>query len=77
MQTTMILLFGLQGAVILLGLGPLLLVAWMAGAELGSLSWKSFGIVSLMGLVDNVLSDYLYAQAIVLAGKPGGAVVKS
>ena len=73
MQTTMILLFGLQGAVILLGLGPLLLVAWMAGAELGSLSWESFGIVSLMGLFDNVLSDYLYAQAVVLAGKRAGA----
>ncbi|GAB4821840.1 hypothetical protein N2152v2_008886 [Parachlorella kessleri] len=67
-HTTMILLFGLQGTVILFGLGPLLLVAWMAGAGLGSLSWESFGIVSLMGLVDNVLSDYLYAQAVVLAG---------
>jgi hypothetical protein len=65
----MILYFGLSGAVIFLGLGPLLLLLWLAGVRLSTLTWKSFGLVVAMGLIDNVCSDYLYAQEILLAGK--------
>lgn len=39
------LFFGLCGAVVLLGLGPLLVLLWLAGVSLGSLTWQSFGTV--------------------------------
>lgn len=65
----MTLFFGLTGLVILLGLGPLLLVVWLAGVGLGSLTWQSLGMVVAKGLLDNVLSDYLWARAILLVGE--------
>lgn len=52
--------------------GPLLLLAWALGAPLGSLSWRQFGLVVAKGLLDNVLSDYLWARAILLIGEHAG-----
>ena len=65
----MTLFFGLSGLIILLGLGPLLLLLWTLGVDMGTLTWSSFGIVMAMGLIDNVVSDPLYARAIQLAGE--------
>lgn len=62
--------FGLTGLVIFFGMGALLLLLWLAGVGLGSLTWKSFGLVVAKGLLDNVLSDYLWARAILLVGEP-------
>jgi len=33
------------------------------------MSWRVFGLMVLKGLVVNVLSDYLWARAILLVGK--------
>ena len=38
------------------------------GVGLGSLSWRVFGLMVAKGLLDNVLSDYLWARAILLVG---------
>jgi hypothetical protein len=65
----MTLFFGLTGSVIFLGMGPVLLVMWLAGVGLGTLTWKTFGMVLAKGLLDNVLSDYLWARAILLVGE--------
>ena len=35
---------------------------------LGELTLRSFGLVVAKGLLDNVLSDYLWARAILLLG---------
>jgi hypothetical protein len=68
----MMLFFGLTGMVIFLALGPLLLLLWLWGVGLGTLTWKTFGLVVAKGLLDNVLSDYLWARAILLIGAPTG-----
>ncbi|GAB4821963.1 hypothetical protein N2152v2_009009 [Parachlorella kessleri] len=67
-HVSMALFFGLTGSVIFLGLGPLLLLLWLAGVGLGTFTWKTFGLVVAKGLLDNVLSDYLWARAILLIG---------
>lgn len=77
LQTPMTLFFGLTGVVIFLGIGPLLLVLWLAGVGLGSLSWQTFGVVVAKGLLDNVLSDYLWARAILLVGACAHACMHS
>ena len=42
----------------------------LAGVGLGSMSWRVFGMMVAKGLLDNVLSDYLWARAILLLGAP-------
>lgn len=52
--------------------GPIVLLAWALGAPLGTLTWRQFGLVVAKGLLDNVLSDYLWARAILLVGELPG-----
>lgn len=40
----------------------------LLGADLGRMSWGVLGAMVLKGLLDNVLSDYLWARAILLVG---------
>ena len=66
---SMTLFFGFMGGLLFIIIGPLLAVAaTLFHAPLGSLTWASFGLVLLKGLLDNVLSDYLWARAILLVG---------
>eukprot|EP00887_Chlorella_sp_A99_P006449 scaffold3.g6449.t1 len=67
-ETSMTLFFGFMGGLILAAGGPLLGLAAAVGAPLGSLSLRQFGWVVAKGLLDNVLSDYLWARAILLVG---------
>ena len=61
------LFFGLLGAFNAVIFAPLVLVLHFTGAEdLGALSWEIGGLLVGKGLVDNVLSDYLWAQAVLL-----------
>lgn len=64
----MTLFFGLMGGLIFFIAGPILGLQKLLGADLGSMTWKSFGMVVLKGLLDNVLSDYLWARSILLIG---------
>jgi solute carrier family 35 protein F5 len=63
-----LLFFGCMGALIAAGVGAPLAAAWAAGAPLGSLSPRAGGLAVAKGLFDNVLSDFLWARAIVLVG---------
>ena len=45
------------------------------GVGLGSLTWRVFGLMVAKGLLDNVLSDYLWARAILLVGACRSACV--
>jgi solute carrier family 35 protein F5 len=67
--TKMMLFFGYMGALIFCILGPMLLLAWWIGFDLGSLSLHALGLVVAKGVLDNVLSDYLWARAILLIGR--------
>jgi hypothetical protein len=40
----------------------------LSGVGLGVLTWRVLGAMVLKGLLDNVLSDYLWARAILLTG---------
>jgi solute carrier family 35, member F5 len=73
----MTLFFGLMGCAIFLGMGAPLLVLKAAGADLGSLSWRVLGMMVAKGLADNVLSDYLWARAILLVGEDHVMIVLS
>ncbi|KAL4535240.1 hypothetical protein Ndes2437A_g05967 [Nannochloris sp. 'desiccata'] len=64
----MTLFFGFMGGIIFIGVGPILAFAQLLHANLGTLTWASFGMVLAKGLLDNVLSDYLWARAILLVG---------
>jgi solute carrier family 35, member F5 len=64
----MTLFFGFMGGLIFIGVGPILAFAKILHANLGTLTWASFGMVVAKGLLDNVLSDYLWARAILLVG---------
>lgn len=64
----MTLFFGFMGSLIFTIVGPGLGLAKLLGAGLGSMTWTSFGLVIAKGLLDNVLSDYLWARAILLVG---------
>lgn len=66
--TPMTLFFGFMGGMIFVAVGIVLGIVWMAGAALGSLTLSSFGAVIAKGIFDNVLSDYLWARAILLVG---------
>lgn len=65
---SMSLFFGLMGAIIFFVAGPVLLVLWSAGVHLGAVTRESLGLMVVKGLADNVLSDYLWAKAILLVG---------
>ncbi|PSC71079.1 putative vacuolar membrane [Micractinium conductrix] len=67
-DTPMTIFFGFMGMLIFLSVGPLLLLLWLLGANLGIMSWRVFGLMVAKGLADNVLSDYLWARAILLLG---------
>lgn len=43
----------------------------LVGVPLGAMSWKVFGVMVGKGLLVNVLSDYLWARAILLMGAGG------
>ena len=64
----MTLFFGFMGCLIFTIVGPSLGIAKLVGASLGKMTWTSFGLVIAKGLLDNVLSDYLWARAILLVG---------
>lgn len=67
--TSVLLFFGCMGMAIFLGVGLVLATAkLLLGATLGTLRAATFGEVVLKGLLDNVLSDYLWARAILLIG---------
>lgn len=67
-ETPMTMFFGFMGLLIFAFMGPLLLILWLAGVGLGAMSWRMFGLMVAKGLLDNVLSDYLWARAILLLG---------
>ncbi len=64
----MTLFFAFMGLLIALTTGPVLLVLAIAGAPLGSMSLSIFGVLILKGCLDNVLSDWMWARAILLIG---------
>ncbi|KAI7841405.1 hypothetical protein COHA_005022 [Chlorella ohadii] len=67
-ETPMTMFFGFMGLLIFSFMGPLLLILWLAGVGLGAMSWRMLGLMVAKGLLDNVLSDYLWARAILLLG---------
>jgi solute carrier family 35, member F5 len=68
-KTPMTLFFGYMGGLILMSIGPILVILHVLGAmSWGALSWKIFGAMVVKGLLDNVLSDYLWARSILLVG---------
>ena len=67
--TKMMLFFGYMGALIFCCLGPMLFLAWWIGFDVGTLSLHALGLVLAKGVLDNVLSDYLWARAILLIGR--------
>ncbi|KAL6766447.1 hypothetical protein ACKKBG_A36035 [Auxenochlorella protothecoides x Auxenochlorella symbiontica] len=66
--TSVLLFFGYMGSIIFVCGAALGLVALLAGAGLGTLTWPVFWAIVAKGLLDNVLSDYLWARAILLIG---------
>ena len=61
------LMFGYMGLSNLVLLAPVVLAVLLAGAEsLANMSWKVFGLLVCKGLLDNVLSDYLWMRAVLL-----------
>jgi len=61
--------FGFMGLIIMVGLAPLLLVLALAGrATLLAAGPGTYGWAVLKGLFDNVLTDYLWARAVILVG---------
>ena len=71
------LFFGLLGAFNAVIFAPLVLVLHFTGAEdLGALSWEIGGLHVGKGLVDYVLSDYLWAQAVLLTSPSAVSTVR-
>jgi len=68
-RVPMSLFFGLLGALIFSVGGLVLALLRIFGVHLGTLTWRTFGLVVAKGLLDNVISDYLWARAIMLIGK--------
>lgn len=63
----MALFFGLLGSFNMVLLGPIVLALHLSGVEsLVSLALPVLGLIVLKGLADNVLSDYLWAWAVLL-----------
>mmetsp|Transcript_12133 Transcript_12133/g.31079 ORF Transcript_12133/g.31079 Transcript_12133/m.31079 type:complete len:369 (+) Transcript_12133:191-1297(+) len=62
-------LFGFMGLLILVGMGPVLLALQADGAlHLQDVAADVYGWALLKGLFDNVLTDYLWARAVILVG---------
>ncbi|KAG8471245.1 hypothetical protein KFE25_009666 [Diacronema lutheri] len=69
------LFFGLLGAANAIALLPVVLVLHVTGVEpLGELSAKLMCMIVVKGLFDNVLSDFLWAKAIVLTSPTAATV---
>lgn len=69
LQVSMLLFFGYVGVVNLLGVAPIILVAQLLEwIDLGSLGLHALGLTVAKGLFDNVLSDCLWARAVLLVG---------
>lgn len=65
----MLLFFGYVGVINLVGIAPVILLAQLVGwIDLGALGWHAIGLTVVKGLFDNVLSDYLWARAVLLVG---------
>jgi solute carrier family 35, member F5 len=64
----MTLFFAFMGVLIALTTGPVLLFLVIVGVPLGSMSLSIFGMLILKGCLDNVLSDWMWARAILLIG---------
>jgi solute carrier family 35 protein F5 len=71
---SMTLLLGYIGAISLLPLGPVAM--WLIISEQIRMSWSTFGMVVVKGLLDFLITDYLLFRAIILTG-PTVAVVGS
>jgi hypothetical protein len=68
-KVSMLLFLGVLGLVNLVGVGFIMAVGYAGGLfpELFSnVTWTVFAVAVLKGLVDNVLSDYLWARAVLL-----------
>ncbi len=69
------LFFGALGGAVLCGCAPIVLALHLTGVEpLGGLAASTFGLLVAKGMLDNVLSDYLWAKA-VLFTSPAVATV--
>ncbi|KAA0174527.1 hypothetical protein FNF27_03901 [Cafeteria roenbergensis] len=68
-------LFGFVGLFNLLLLGPVVAILHATGVEdLGALTWELLGLIICKGLVDNVLADLLWAQAVLLTSPTAATV---
>jgi len=69
------LFFGLLGLFNALLLAPIVVLLHVTGVEdLSPLTWEIMSLLTFKGLADNVLSDYLWAQAVLLTS-PSTATV--
>lgn len=63
------LFFGYMGGLNLVTLFPVGALLWLGGAlDLSAVSGRALGVIACKGLFDNVLSDYLWARAVLLVG---------
>ena len=61
------LFFGYLGVLNMIALLPIVGLLYVLNIEpLSQLTWQIFGLLIIKGLFDNVLSDYLWARAVVL-----------
>ena len=66
-RAPMMLFFGFLGTFNVVIFGTIGAILWSSGVEdLSGLTWKTFGMVILKALFDNVLSDFLWAKAVLL-----------
>ena len=68
LSVPMTLFFAFMGVLIALTTLPVLLIIAVMGIPLGSMSLSIFGVLILKGCLDNVLSDWMWARAILLIG---------
>ena len=77
-ETSMLLFLGLLGLVNLVGVGVVVLVGATAFGAFGDVfaecTANAFALVLAKGLVDNVLSDYLWARAVLLTSPTTASV---
>lgn len=77
-ETSMLLFLGLLGLVNFVGVGFCVLVGWAVFGFFGDLTTNctasAFALVVAKGLVDNVLSDYLWARAVLLTSPTTASV---
>lgn len=68
-QVSMLLFFGYVGIINLVAVSPVIIIAQLLRViNLGALTWHAIGLTIIKGLFDNVLSDYLWARAVLLIG---------